>query len=240
MGYRRTPFAPGEWYHCFSRGIDGRIIFQTPEDFQRFQQLLYLANDTQVVDRAVIRDMSHGQILLVPRKAPLVAIGAYCLMSNHPHLIVQEKAEGGISKFMHKLGTAYTMYFNIKNKRIGNLLVKPFRSKHIQDDQYLRRVVQYVHLNPTELFEPGWKNGAVKDMKTLGQKLRGYHNSSLIDYWGTKRPESVILDTEAFGLIKSSLPSLEEVIADTHAYYAEIAGEFSLRKSKASPSIDLN
>ena len=237
MGYRRTPFAPNEWYHCFSRGIDGRIIFTDSTDFRRFMELLYLVNDTQAVDRALIKTLRYEDILQLSRKEQLVAIGAYCLMDNHPHLLLQEKMEGGISKFMHKLGTAYTMYFNIKNKRIGNLLVRPFRSKHIPDDRYLRRVAQYIHLNPAKLFDSGWKSGGVEDLKKLEQKLQGYEYSSLLDYWGTVRPEATILDKEAFSLIKNNLPPLKEVIADTHAYYKEQASEFSLRKSKASPSI---
>src|SRR5579859_6476622 len=135
MGYRRTPFVEGEWYHCYSRGIDKRTVFENPEGFNRFIELLYLANDSKLIDRAAMRSLSHEKILQLPRKANLVAIGAYCLMGNHFHLLLQEKVPNGISKFMHKVGTGYTKYFNLKNDRIGNLFVKPFRSKHIHDDR---------------------------------------------------------------------------------------------------------
>ena len=81
---------------------------------------------------------------------------AYCLMPNHFHLLLQDAlpAGGGISKFMQKVGTAYTMYFNASRERAGNLFVKPFRSKHVSDDRYFKRVAQYIHFNPIELMEP--------------------------------------------------------------------------------------
>lgn len=229
MGYRRTPFAPNEWYHCFSRGIESRTVFETPEDFRRFEELLYLANDTKPFDRATIRALTHEKILQLPRKHALVSVGAYCLMRTHPHLLLQEKQEGGITKYMHKVNTGYTMYFNAKRQRIGNLLVKPFRSKHITDDQYLRWVMQYIHLNPAELFEPEWKKGKVRNMNVLEGKLCAYTHSSLADYRGTSRPERAILDAKAMKLLGDDMPAFSKVLADAKAYYAELNGEFGTR-----------
>lgn len=232
MGYRRTPFALGEWYHCFSRGIDKRIVFSAKEDFQRFEQLLYLANDTKPINRALIRNLPHEEIFELPRTQPLVAIGAYALMRNHPHLLIQEKTENGISRFMHKVGTGYTMYFNLKYRRIGNLLVKPFRSKCIGDDDYLRHVAQYIHLNPAEIFEPSWKQGKVKDIRRLEQNLLKYEHSSLPDYFGEKRPECAILDEEAMDIIRDGLPTLASILQETKEYYVEIAREFGIPRRR--------
>lgn len=231
MSYRRTPFAPEEWYHLYSQGIDKRKIFLDKKDFKRFQALLYLANSTEPINFELIKakKMSHEEIFALPRKETLVAIGAYCLMNNHPHLIVQEKVESGITSFMRKLGTAYTMYFDRKHGRIGNLMVKPFRSKHIGDDRYLRHVVQYVHLNPAELFEYGWKKGKVRNMAALEKYLLGYNFSSLLDYFGDKRPEGAILDKEAYDLFRHDLPKFREVLGEAAAYYVEIEGEFVLQ-----------
>ena len=152
MGYRRVPFAVDEWYHCFTRGIDKRTTFEDEDDAARFTELLCLANDTKPIERSNFAHTSHQAILEIPRHQTIVSIGAYYLMGNHYHLLLQEKSEGGISKFMQKVGTGYTMYFNEKNDRIGSLFVGPFRSKHIAQDAYLRRVTQYIHLNPAELF----------------------------------------------------------------------------------------
>ena len=110
MGYRRTPFAPNEWYHCFTRGVDKRIVFEDVADFNRFTELLYLANSSETIDRGRVQHLTHTDIFSVPRGVPFVSIGAYCLMNNHPHLLVRENIESGISKFMHKVFTGYTMF----------------------------------------------------------------------------------------------------------------------------------
>jgi len=139
-------------------------------------------------------------------------------MPNHFHLLLKEIDGGGISRFMRKLGIAYAMYFNIKNERVGNLFVKPFRSKHIADDRYFKRVVQYVHLNAADLFEPTWKQLKVRDVKTLERKLAQYRYSSMPDYYGIGRPEQVILSKEAKDLFEE-LPPLAALIADSIEYY---------------------
>ena len=235
MAFRRTPFVQGEWYHLYSRGIDKRVVFETPSDFQRFTKLLYLGNDHKEINLEFLKDVPYAEIFSLPREKQLVAIGGYCLMRNHPHLLVQEKTDGGITKFMHKIGTAYTSYFNRKYDRIGNLMVKPFRSKHISDDRYLKRVTQYIHLNPAELFEKDWKRGALKNSKSLENNLLTYSYSSLPDYFEEKpRPERSILDDEACKLIGSGLPSLAEVLKETHLYYREIEGSF-LHKPRGRP-----
>ncbi|KKT80846.1 MAG: Transposase, partial [Parcubacteria group bacterium GW2011_GWF2_44_8b] len=67
----------------------------------------------------------------------MVDIGAYCLMPNHFHLLVRERNEKGISLFMQKLITAYTMYFNDKYRRKGRLFESSYKSIHAADDRYL-------------------------------------------------------------------------------------------------------
>ena len=64
------------------------------------------------------------------REELLVNIGAYCLMPNHFHILITEKVEGGITKYMLKLMTAYTMYFNKKYGRTGTLCEGVFKSTH--------------------------------------------------------------------------------------------------------------
>src|SRR3989344_7119235 len=230
MGYRRTPFAPEEWYHCFSRGVDKRTVFETPADFDRFTELLYLSNSTETIERGRIQHIPHKEIFAVPRGEPLVAVAAYCLMSNHPHLLLMEKRAGGITKFLHKVFTGYTMYFNIKRQRVGNLFVTPFRSKHVGKDDYLKHVVQYIHLNPAELFERGWKKGVVKDMQALKKKLLGYEYSSAQDYAHglNKRPEGALLDVGAIEFFKD-MPSLKQSVRVAHSYYRETAEEVGKR-----------
>ena len=214
----RAPFAPEEWYHCYSRGVDKRIVFEDSKDYERFLQLLYLLNNKDTIHRSDFKRPSTPEVLLIPRGKPIVAIGAYCLMPNHFHLLLKENTSSGISQFMRKLGIAYAMYFNIKNERVGNLFVKPFRSRHIPDDRYFKRVVQYIHLNAAELFEPAWKQGKVYNVKLLEKKLYQYRYSSMSDYYGVKRPEQVILSQEVRDLFED-LPPINQLIFESVEYY---------------------
>lgn len=226
MGYRRTPIAVDEWYHCFNRGIDRRTVFESEDDCRRFEQLLYLANDIKPIDRDNFSHLSHGDILQRPRKQNIVSIAAYCLMKKHYHIALQEVVENGISTFMQKLGTGYAMYFNKKHARIGNLFVKPFRSKHIDNDAYLRKVVQYIHLNPAEIFEHQWKDGIVRDMKGLHDKLTSYEFSSCADYFGSRRVERAILDENVIQMVAERPRSLGLILQQATAYYAQLNEEF--------------
>ena len=211
----------GEWHHCYTRGIDRRKTFQDKSDYHRFVEILYLANSEDSVHRSDYFS-PHETILQKDRGKPLVAVGAYCLMPNHFHILMQEVADKGIARFMQKVGTAYAMYFNIKNDRIGSLFVGPFRSRHIDRDSYLRKAAQYIHLNPVDLYERGWKEGKVRNMPALEQKLHAYTFSSLPEYLGSRRPETNILAAEARETI-GSLPHLRGILHDASEYYAQLS-----------------
>jgi len=226
MGYRRTPFAINEWYHCFDRGIDKRTTFETGDDCNRFVELMYLSNDTKPIVRGNFQHMPHHDILQLPREQNIVAIGGYSLMPNHYHILMQEIEDRGISKFMQKLGTGYAMYFNEKRSRVGNIFVKPFRSKHVDDETYLRHVLQYIHLNVAEKFEPNWKHGKVSDFKNLEHKLLNYPFSSMPDYCGLERVERAILDDNVYNILADGLPKLSSVLRDAATYYTETESSF--------------
>ena len=81
---------------------------------------------------------------------------AYCLNPNHYHFILTPLVEKGIEKFMQRIGTGYTMYFNEKNKRSGSLFQGKFKSKHINSNEYLLQASAYVNLNNYD------KNGVIK------------------------------------------------------------------------------
>ncbi len=128
----------------------------------------------------------------------LVLIGAWCLMPNHFHLLIKENGEGGISKFMQKLATAYSMYFNTKYSRTGGLFEGRFKSSHIDNDRYLKYIFSYINLNPVKLIDSDWKEKGIKNKKQSFDFLCGYKFSSFLDYLGTIRKESIILDSKSF------------------------------------------
>ncbi|MEK7132831.1 MAG: transposase [Patescibacteria group bacterium] len=227
MGERTVQFAPEEWYHCYNRGTDKRKIFMDTGDRERMLALLCACNSSETIHvsnfEEGFRSKSLADVLRIAGKKHLVDMGAYNLMPNHYHFFLRERAMGGITSFMRKLGTAYTMYFNIKYERTGVLFQGTFKAKHINTDQYFGRVLNYIHANHAELYEPKWKQGIIRNASKLKKELVQYRYSSLPDYCGINRPESAIIDKEAVLQILDNPPRLDDLLDDarTFAVYEE-------------------
>lgn len=195
MTMREAPFSADSWYHCFNLTIDQRLAFSEAEDYQRFLELLYLANDTRPLRRSDLGALPLSSVLRLPRDGRLVSVGAFCLMPNHFHLLLREAAPGGITAFMRKVGTAYTMYFNSRQNRAGNLFLKPFRSRQVPDAGF-ERALSYVHCSPAALYETEWKTRHIVDPQFLGERIAAYPYSSLKAQGGAPTPLKAILDAE--------------------------------------------
>lgn len=220
---RKESFLEGEFYHIYSRGVEKRTTFLEISDYERFLTLLSLCNSIKSV-RVSNLPKQQGFPLL-KESEPLVDLLAYALMPNHLHLIIRARDGAGISKFMLKLMTAYSMYFNIKYTRSGPLFTRPFRSKHVDTDEYFRWVLAYTLLNPLDLFQTGWMEHGLNDVSGAAQFLKKYRYASFIDYTGHKRTESAILrpdmmpiDVAALGfdeLLRTLADNRSSPIADT-------------------------
>ncbi len=202
---RKDPFVTGEYYHIYNRGIDKRVIFKSQRDYERFMMLLYIANSAEkrsfrLDDILNKQHKKFHEVLLLNKGTSLVSIGGWCLMSNHFHLLVRQDVDGGITKFMKKLGVGYAMYFNIKYQRKGALFGGLFKSKLIGvDDIYMRHLFGYVHLNPLDIGFSGWEeNIDTYNTKEMRNFLASYRYSSHADYVGKERSENTILNKTGF------------------------------------------
>jgi putative transposase len=204
---RKTTFAQGEFYHLYNRGTEKRTIFSTEKEYERFVALLFLSNSASPIRIDNLPYPKQGETLLKvatektsSETEALVELAAYCLMPNHFHLLMREKVEGGISRFMQKLTTGYTMYFNKKHRRNGALFQGVFKSVHAGEDRYLKYLISYIHLNPIKLIDSGWKENGIKNRKSAQTFLTRYPYSSYIDYAGTNRTENILICKEALPL----------------------------------------
>jgi putative transposase len=114
----------GAFYHVFSRGNQKQPIFLSDEDRLYFLKVL-------------------GD---VHRKFEVI-FQAYCLMPNHYHLN-PATPYGGLSKAMHFLNTAYSVYLNRKHGRCGHLFQGRFKAILVEASSYALELSRYVHLNP--------------------------------------------------------------------------------------------
>ncbi len=211
---RNIEFAPGEFYHIYNRGVDKRIVFLDDNDRNRFIALLYLCNNTKAVQINNHRGSTSVGLFSVDRGGQLVSIGVYCLMSNHLHILLKEDKEGGISLFMQKVSTAYTMYFNRKYERTGPLFSGKFKARHVDNENYLKYLFAYIHLNPVKLIEPKWREKGVLNKAKVINFLNSYKYSSYFDYKGVDRVEKVILEPGAFPKYFQKPADFEENIND--------------------------
>lgn len=115
---------PGAFYHVTSRGNEQKDVFKSKRDREKFQE--YLASATQ----------RYGAV-----------IHAYCLMSNHYHLLLETPA-ANISQIMQHINSAYTTYFNVKRKRAGHLFQGRYKAILVEADEYATELSRYIHLNP--------------------------------------------------------------------------------------------
>jgi putative transposase len=141
---RKIPITTGEYYHIYNRGVDKRSIFVDKQDALRFLQSMEVFNSEE----------NTGSIYLDSRKktlrsrAPrLVTFIVYCLNQNHYHFIMKSLVENGIQKFMHRLGTGYTNFFNEKYKRSGSLFQGKYKAVHIKTNEQLLHTGAYVNIN---------------------------------------------------------------------------------------------
>lgn len=213
MTRKINSFAEGEYYHIYNRGIEKRDIFLDQSDFNRFIVLLRIANSKEPVHIQKTRKKGQG-LTLTNDKEKILEIGSYCLMSNHFHLLIKETTEGGISKFMSKIMTAYTMYFNKRYERSGALFQGTFKAEHANSDEYLKYLFSYIHLNPVKLINPDWKEKGVENKNEVISFLKDYKYSSYLDYIGVNREENKIINKEVFPEYFLSTNDFEREIFD--------------------------
>ena len=112
--------------HIIARGNGGICIFEDDEDRYR---MLTLFEDKLV---------GNG-----------VGVTAWCLMSNHFHLMVDDPYEK-ISSCMSGVLTSYAMYFNRKTDRVGHLFQDRFTNIPVENDVQAISLADYIHMNPVK------------------------------------------------------------------------------------------
>lgn len=212
MVYKKRQFVNGEIYHLVVKGVEEKEIFKDIDDHYRGIFSIYEFNNAKQI---TIRERRRARMRLkeemkkvnqefpkilskadrgltsVDSRDKLVEVLAFCFMPNHFHLLIRQLKEGGISKFMAKLGTGYGGYFNRKYSHQGHVFQRTFTAIHIENEEQLKIVFTYIHTNPLSLIEPKWKELGIKDPERAIKFLEKYKWSSYLDYIGKKNFPSV-------------------------------------------------
>lgn len=183
---KQIKIANNEIYHIYNRGVEKRKVFMNEKDYLRFLLCLKELNtkdNIKIIKLKLNKNRKNGTgLTCVINEKPLVDIICYCLMSNHFHLILRQRVDGGIALFMQKLGNSYTGYFNLKYERVGSLFQGTYKIKHIKNDAIFRYLTSYIHSNPLEFIEPQWKEKGIKNFKKAIEFVESYKWSSYNDF----------------------------------------------------------
>jgi len=157
---REIIFANGEYYHIYNRAVDRRPMFLDEQDYWKFfNDLRDFNNKTCYIERLGVLGISKNSIRelessdfkrlgsFLAEQDRVVDIISYTLNPNHPHLIVKQLKDKGISNFMHKVANSYSHYFNKKYERSGALFQGAYKIIHIDSNEYLLWLLGYVNGN---------------------------------------------------------------------------------------------
>ena len=210
MSMRKVSLVDGEFFHLYNRGNTKQQIFLDKEDYSRFVKLLYLCNSEYRTNFREDIVKKHINAFDFKRGRLLIKIGAWVLMPNYFHLYVfipSSPKQGfgleetsNITKFMHRLCTSYSKYFNKKYNRTGKLFEDKFKAVHIKNENQAKYLFSYIHINPVKLIQKNWKEWGIRNKGQVIDFLNNYKWSSFQDFQGIIRDENKIIDPGSFPL----------------------------------------
>ncbi len=199
-----------------NRGRHGEAVFESKDDYHLFLDILH-----EAIDLFCLR------------------ISAYCLMSNHYHLLVQTP-EGNLSRCMRHINGVYTQRFNIGHGLDGQLFRGRYKAILVGEDSYLLQLVRYIHKNPqragmvksVELYE--WSSH--KGYRSKTKKWDWLHKQFVLSMI-SKDPSMQLKGYRAFMaedenelfLEKLNLKKLPSVLGE-QTFVRKIKGKFFERK----------
>ena len=208
------------------RALDDNLIFKDTDDYFRGIFSVYEFNNANSVeiwrrrrDRITEKNKEKlwdiGSPTILDGRNKFVEVLAFCFMPNHIHLLVRQIKDGGVSKFMQKIGIGLSKYFNKKYKRKGHVFQDAFNSVHIENDNQFMATVSYIFTNPIALIEPKWKESGIRNhsAKEVVDFLEKYKWSSYQDSIEIKNFSSVT-QREFLLEMMGGTKGLKEVIKD--------------------------
>jgi putative transposase len=207
---------PDAWYHVMNRGRRGEPIFVVRKDYLAFIGLL----------------KETGEMFNV-------RVGAYCLLPNHYHMLIQTP-DANLSRFMRHMNGVYTQRFNRFHQFDGQLFRGRYKSILVDEDTYLLELIRYIHRNPLEaglverMDEYPWSTH--KGYVSAAKQWNWLHKDFILSFFSSDRSqrrnrykEFVSMETpEAINRIfgRKKLPAM----LGSEGFIARVRREFSHKK----------
>jgi len=195
MARKPRMYLPGVPAHVVQRGNNRAACFFTGADYGYYLECL-----------------SQGM------KRYGVVLHAYCLMTNHVHLLMTPRSETSISRTLQHVGRLYVAYVNRRYRRSGTLWEGRHKASLIDAERYLLTCYRYIELNPV-------RAGMVSSPDAYPWSSYRWHA------WGN--PDSYIVDHDSY-LGLGSLPSIRRrAYRDLFADYLQDVDLHQIRKCLA-------
>lgn len=219
-------YVEGGYYHVYNRGVEKRKIFEDEKDYKVFLSYLKSSLSPPPDPKTLIKTLTFKGPTFkgVPRQpknySQEIDLLAYCLMPNHFHLLIRQKAVESMEGFVRSLATRYSMYFNKKSSRVGPLFQGNYKAALISEEPYLLHLSRYIHLNPSE-YTPSLTEAY----------------SSYADYLGIRKtpwvnPEEILsLFNQPVSPVLKKVNTYQEFVERLKEDSKEILGELTLEDS---------
>ncbi len=145
----RNNMKDSSFFHIITQGINKEKIFDTDENKERYLKSIYKNNEG-------------------------IDIIAYCIMSNHAHILVKIDSIDNMQQWMKKVNTGYAMYYNKRNDRVGYVFRDRYKSQVIKNEKHLYTCIDYIHENPVKAHICGKKEEY--DFSSYISKYKGNQN----------------------------------------------------------------
>lgn len=211
------------YYHLYNRGVEKRKIFMDQQDYSVFLSYLrdyLLPKDEESLYQIISSPNSSSKekdrarkLLRLNNFSKEITLLTYCLMPNHFHFFIKQKSSGGIDMFMNSLGTRYSMYFNKKHKRIGNLYQDTYKALLLESQEHFLHLSRYIHKQAlASQGDPlqSWEGQPSSYEDYLGKRKTGWvHPEEILSFFSNKNPS---LSYESFVAQAEDNPKLLEHI----------------------------
>lgn len=117
----------GKFYHVMVQGINKEKIFYNDEYKKIYIKLIF-------------EYATKNNIKII----------AYCIMTNHAHMLLKINNINEMSKFMKIVNMKFAMLYNHIEDRVGIVFRNRFESEYIYDEKYFYNCIQYIHNNPVK------------------------------------------------------------------------------------------
>lgn len=220
-------YLENSYYHIYNRGVEKRNVFQDQQDYAVFlsylKEYLLPKNQDQLAQKLSDLKLPYREkarilkLLRLNNFAGEITLIAYCLMTNHFHLLVKQKSRESIDKFMNSQGTRYGMYFNRKYQRVGPLYEGPYKAVLVQTEEQLLHLTRYIHQNPLKL-KTASQGHPLQAQPSSYPEYMGKRKTAWVDpseilaFFSKTSPQ---LSYEAFMGIEENLENIEKLAIDT-------------------------